>query len=106
MGVNTRLLRFTVILCATLLTAASVAVSGMIGWVGLVIPHFARMLFGHDYKRLIPACMLLGGAFLMVVDNIARLATSGEIPLGILTSVVGAPVFVWLILRGGADREH
>jgi iron complex transport system permease protein len=95
-----------IVVCATLITSACVSVSGMIGWVGLVIPHFARMLFGHDYKRLIPASMLLGGAFLMVVDNIARLATSGEIPLGILTSVVGAPVFVWLILRGGADREH
>ena len=93
-------------MCGTLITSACVSVSGMIGWVGLVIPHFARMLFGHDYKRLIPASMLLGGSFLVVVDNVARLATAGEIPLGILTSVVGAPVFVWLILRGGADREH
>ena len=106
LGVHTTRLRLVIVVCATLITSACVSVSGMIGWVGLVIPHFARMLFGHDYKRLIPACMLLGGAFLMVVDNIARLATSGEIPLGILTSVVGAPVFVWLILRGGADREH
>ncbi len=95
-----------IVVCATLITSACVSVSGMIGWVGLVIPHFARMLFGHDYKRLIPASMLLGGSFLVVVDNVARLATAGEIPLGILTSVVGAPVFVWLILRGGADREH
>jgi len=106
LGVHTTRLRLVIVVCATLITSACVSVSGMIGWVGLVIPHFARMLFGHDYKRLIPASMLLGGAFLMVVDNIARLATSGEIPLGILTSVVGAPVFVWLILRGGADREH
>ena len=106
LGVHTTRLRLVIVVCATLITSACVTVSGMIGWVGLVIPHFARMLFGHDYKRLIPASMLLGGAFLMVVDNIARLATSGEIPLGILTSVVGAPVFVWLILRGGADREH
>ena len=106
LGVHTTRLRLVIVVCATLITSACVSVSGMIGWVGLVIPHFARMLFGHDYKRLIPASMLLGGAFLMVVDNIARLATSGEIPLGILTSVVGAPVFVWLILRGGTDREH
>ena len=106
LGVHTTRLRLVIVVCATLITSACVSVSGMIGWVGLVIPHFARMLFGDDYKRLIPASMLLGGAFLMVVDNIARLATSGEIPLGILTSVVGAPVFVWLILRGGADREH
>ena len=106
LGVHTTRLRLVIVVCATLITSACVSVSGMIGWVGLVIPHCARMLFGHDYKRLIPASMLLGGAFLMVVDNIARLATSGEIPLGILTSVVGAPVFVWLILRGGTDREH
>ena len=104
MGVNTRLLRFTVILCATLLTAASVAVSGMIGWVGLVIPHFCRMLFGYDYRRLIPAAALFGASFLIVVDDIARLATAGEIPLGILTAFVGAPIFLYLILTGGARR--
>ena len=104
MGVNTRLLRFTVILCATLLTASSVAVSGMIGWVGLVIPHFCRMLFGYDYRRLIPAAALFGASFLIVVDDIARLATAGEIPLGILTAFVGAPIFLYLILTGGARR--
>lgn len=104
MGVHTRLLRFTVILCATLLTASSVAVSGMIGWVGLVIPHFCRMLFGYDYRRLIPAAALFGASFLIIVDDIARLATAGEIPLGILTAFVGAPIFLYLILTGGARR--
>ena len=99
-------LRFTVILCATLLTAASVAVSGMIGWVGLVIPHFCRMLFGYDYRRLIPAAALFGASFLIVVDDIARLATAGEIPLGILTAFVGAPIFLYLILTGGARRGN
>ena len=106
MGVNTRLLRFPVILCATLLTAASVAVSGMIGWVGLVIPHFCRMLFGYDYRRLIPAATLFGASFLIIVDDIARLATAGEIPLGILTAFVGAPIFLYLILTGGARRGN
>ena len=106
MGVNTRLLRFPVILCATLLTAASVAVSGMIGWVGLVIPHFCRMLFGYDYRRLIPAAALFGASFLIIVDDIARLATAGEIPLGILTAFVGAPIFLYLILTGGARRGN
>lgn len=106
MGVNTRLLRFIVILCATLLTAASVAVSGMIGWVGLVIPHFCRMLFGYDYRRLIPAAALFGASFLIIVDDIARLATAGEIPLGILTAFVGAPIFLYLILTGGARRGN
>ena len=106
LGINTTRLRLVIVVCATLITAASVAVSGMIGWIGLVIPHFARMLFGHDYKRLLPASMLLGATFLVIVDNIARLAASSEIPLGILTSFVGAPVFVWLMVRGGGDREH
>lgn len=89
MGVNTRRLRGAVIVCATLLTSASVAVSGMIGWVGLVIPHFCRMLFGYDYRRLIPAGALFGAAFLLAVDDIARLVTTGELPLGILTALCG-----------------
>ena len=73
MGINTRALRLVVIVCATLLTASSVAISGMIGWVGLVIPHFCRMIFGYDYRKIIPASALFGATFLMVVDNIARL---------------------------------
>ena len=98
MGVNTRRLRGTVIVCATLLTSASVAVSGMIGWVGLVIPHFCRML--------IPAGALFGASFLLIVDDIARLVTTGELPLGILTAFVGAPLFVYLIVTGGGRRVH
>lgn len=106
LGVNTRRLRTVIILCATLITSASVAVSGMIGWVGLVIPHFCRMMFGQDYRRVIPASVLMGSTFLMIVDDIARIVSTSEIPLGILTSFVGAPVFIYLILSGGTDREH
>ena len=106
MGVDTARLRVAVVLCATLMTAGSVAISGMIGWVGLVIPHFGRMIFGQDYRRLIPASSLLGAVFLMVVDNLARTITTSEVPLGILTSFVGAPVFLYLILSGGSQREH
>lgn len=106
MGVNTRRLRGAVIVCATLLTSASVAVSGMIGWVGLVIPHFCRMLFGYDYRRLIPAGALFGAAFLLAVDDIARLVTTGELPLGILTAFLGAPLFLYLIATGGGRRVH
>ena len=101
MGVDTQRLRRIVILCATLMTSASVAISGMIGWVGLVIPHFCRILFGYDYRRLLPSCALLGASFLMLVDTLARTVTTAEIPLGILTSFVGAPVFLYLILTGG-----
>ena len=104
MGVNTTRLRLIVVICATLLTASSVAVSGMIGWVGLVIPHFCRMIFGYDYRRLVPASALFGAAFLIVVDDVARLATTAEIPLGILTAFVGAPIFIYLVLTGGGNR--
>ena len=106
MGVDTARLRVVVVLCATLMTAGSVAISGMIGWVGLVIPHFGRMIFGQDYRKLIPASSLLGAVFLMVVDNLARTITTSEVPLGILTSFVGAPVFLYLIMSGGSQREH
>lgn len=101
MGVNTKAVRLAVIFCATLVTAASVSVSGMIGWVGLVIPHFARMIFGSDHRVMLPASMLMGASFLLIVDDFARLITTSEIPLGILTAFVGAPFFVYLILREG-----
>lgn len=101
MGVNTKVIRVIVISCATLVTAASVSVSGMIGWVGLVIPHFTRMIVGADFRVLIPASMLLGASLLLVVDNFSRLLATQEIPLGILTAFVGAPFFMFLILREG-----
>lgn len=99
MGVNAQRVRIVVIFAATLVTAASVAVTGMIGWVGLVIPHFARMVIGCDYRKLLPASMLMGASFLLVVDDVARLATTSEIPIGILTAFVGAPFFLYLITR-------
>lgn len=99
MGVNARVVRVVVIVAATLITAASVCVTGMIGWVGLIIPHLCRMLVGADYRQLIPASMLMGATFLLIVDDIARLATTAEIPIGILTAFVGAPFFLCLITR-------
>ena len=100
-GVNTRILRYVVILCATLITAACVSISGMIGWVGLVIPHFARMMVGYDYRATLPVSLLLGASFMMLVDNLSRTLTTAEIPLGILTSFVGAPFFLYLLLKEG-----
>ena len=102
MGVNTKLLRLAVIVCATLATAASVSISGMIGWVGLVIPHICRLLVGQNTRLLLPCSMLLGASFLMLVDDLARCLTPSEIPLGILTALVGAPLFLYLIVKGGA----
>lgn len=99
MGINAKRIRLIVIICATLVTATSVSVSGMIGWVGLVIPHLARRLVGSNYRHLIPATMLFGALFMLVVDNISRNLLTTEIPLGILTAFVGAPFFIYLITR-------
>ncbi|WP_084145916.1 FecCD family ABC transporter permease [Anaerovorax odorimutans] len=99
MGLNTGKLRAIFIVSATLLTASSVAVSGMIGWIGLVIPHLSRMLVGPNYKYLMPASFLIGGSFLLIVDNLARTLFTMEIPLGILTSIIGAPFFVYLLIK-------
>lgn len=104
MGVDTKHLRLIIIVCATLMTAAAVSVSGMIGWVGLVIPHFCRLLFGFDYRRLIPASALMGASFLLLTDDLARILTAAELPLGILTGIVGAPVFLYLITAGGKEN--
>ncbi len=99
LGVDTRRFRWVIILCATLLTASAVSVAGLIGWVGLVIPHLARMFVGPDYRMLLPASLLMGGTYLLLVDDLARSVCATEISLGILTSLVGAPFFLYLLLR-------
>lgn len=101
MGVHTDRLRLAVILSATVLTASAVSVSGMIGWVGLVIPHLSRRIVGNDCRWLLPMSMLFGAAFLLLVDNMARCLTAVEIPIGILTAFVGAPFFLYLMVKGG-----
>ncbi|WP_352425422.1 FecCD family ABC transporter permease [Aminomonas paucivorans] len=99
LGVPVKTLRFAVILGSTLLTAVSVSISGIIGWVGLLVPHMARALVGPSFPALLPASFLLGGAFLLLVDNLCRTLFAAEIPLGILTSLVGAPFFLVLLTR-------
>lgn len=101
MGVNVNIIRIIVIVCATLITASSVSVSGMIGWVGLVIPHLCRRLVGNNYQYLMITSMLLGALFLLVVDNFSRNLWTSEVPLGILTAFIGAPFFIYLITREG-----
>jgi iron complex transport system permease protein len=100
LGINTGRLRFFIVLCCTLITSASVCVSGVVGWIGLIIPHFARMIVGPDHKRLLPACLSIGGVYLLLIDNLARTLTNAEIPLGILSGIIGAPVFAYLLTRG------
>ena len=106
MGVNAHRVRMGIVICSTLVTASAVSVSGMIGWVGLVIPHMMRRLVGSDYRFLMPASMLGGGIFLLVVDNVSRNATTSGIPIGILTAFIGAPFFLWLIMGKGDHYEH
>ncbi len=106
MGVNAGRIRFGIVVASTLVTASAVAVSGMIGWVGLVIPHMLRRLLGSDYRFLMPGAMLGGGIFLLVVDNVSRNLTTAGIPIGILTAFVGAPFFLWLIMGKGDHYEH
>lgn len=100
LGINTTRLRTIVIICSTILTASTVSISGIVGWVGLVIPHLARMIVGPNYKILLPASFLLGAIYLLVVDDFARCLFTMEIPLSILTSMIGAPFFIYLLLRG------
>jgi iron complex transport system permease protein len=97
LGVATGPLRIAIIASATLVTSASVAAAGIIGWVGLVVPHLARSLVGPDFARLLPASAILGGGYLLLIDTLARTMAQIEIPLGILTAVIGTPFFVWLL---------
>ncbi len=99
LGLNVSAYRIFVIICATLATAGAVCVSGVIGWVGLVVPHMGRMLTGNDNRKLIPVCVTLGACFLIIVDDMSRLFTSSEMPLGILTSLVGGPFFIYLLKK-------
>jgi iron complex transport system permease protein len=100
LGVDAGKLRVAVIGCATLMTAAVVSISGVVGWVGLVIPHIARMIVGPSFAVLLPASILLGAAYMVIVDTLARTIATVEVPLGILTAIIGAPVFIWLLARG------
>lgn len=101
LGVNVKSLRTLVIIATTLIVAISVSFCGVISFVGLAVPHFARMVVGNDHKHLIPACILMGGIFLVVIDTVARSLTASEIPLSILTALIGAPVFALLLRKTG-----
>ena len=97
LGVDARRLRLVVVAAATLMTAAAVSVSGIIGWIGLLIPHFARLLVGPDFARLLPAVVLLGAGYLLGVDTLARTISTIEVPLGVLTAFIGTPFFIWVL---------
>lgn len=99
LGVNVRRYRLIFIAASTLLSASAVCLGGLIGWVGLMVPHMARALVGADSGRLLPACAMLGGTYLVLMDDLARSLLSMELPIGVVTSIMGAPFFIYLILR-------
>lgn len=99
LGVDVKKMQIVIILCCTLITAAAVSISGIIGWIGLVIPHVVRIIIGPDHKILLPASAILGAFFLLLIDNISRTLLMVEIPLGILTALIGAPFFIYLLRK-------
>lgn len=105
LGVNPWRIRLVIIVCAAMISGAVVSIAGMIMWVGLVIPHLARMIVGANHKALLPASFLIGSSFLLVVDDCARGLFALEVPLGILTSLVGVPFFLYLVYRTRMERS-
>ena len=103
LGINTRKLYLIIITCSTLIASSIVAIAGIIGWVGLVVPHLCRMLVGADHNKLIPASALMGSVYMLVVDDLARIIAGQEIPLGIVTAIIGAPFFAYLLKRSQGD---
>ena len=103
LGVNPSRIRLLIIAGCTLLTSAAVSISGIVGWIGLIIPHMSRMMVGSDNKILLPASLSLGASFLLLIDNISRAVISIEIPIGILTAIIGVPIFLYLLKRGYSE---
>lgn len=99
MGMNTEFLKAYIIVCTTVISAAAVSICGIIGWVGLVVPHICRMIVGPDHRALLPTTLGIGAAYLLIIDNLARSLSPSEIPLGILTSLIGAPFFAYLLRK-------
>ena len=106
LGVNVSRLRLIIVTCATLISAAAVAISGIIGWIGLLIPHAARLLVGPEFARLLPLSMVLGACYLLAVDTLARTLAAIEIPPGVLTALIGTPLFLWLLAAAHSRARH
>ena len=106
LGVNVGRLRLVIVTCATLITAAAVAIAGIIGWIGLLIPHAARLLVGPEFARMLPLTLLLGASYLLAVDTLARNMAAIEIPPGVLTALIGTPLFLWLLAVTHSRGRH
>ena len=96
-GTNVKLLRSLVVICATAMTASVISMCGQVGWVGLIVPHMCRMVLGQDNAKLIPASVSIGAAFMVIVDTVARSVSAAEIPVSILTAIIGAPFFILIL---------
>lgn len=103
LGLNPNNLRILIITACTLVTSAAVSISGIIGWVGLVVPHMTRIIVGPDHRMLLPASLSIGASFLLLIDNISRTAISIEVPIGILTAIIGVPIFLYLLRKGYSE---
>ncbi len=103
MGIPVVSLKWAIIAGATIITAATVAVAGIVGWVGLIIPHIARMFVGNNNQYVLPVSLAIGSTYLLIIDNLARSLTATEIPLSILTAIIGAPFFAYLLRRMGGS---
>lgn len=106
LGVNVSRLRILFLVLTTLVTAAAVSVSGTIAWVGLVVPHIARLITGPDYRSLVVTSALIGAIYLVIADTLVRISPFGEIPIGILSALVGAPVLAYLIHTRKLNKEN
>ena len=104
LGINVKRLRLLVMVASTMVTASCVSMCGQVGWVGLLVPHAARMIYGSDNKKIIPAGICMGATFMIIIDTIARAATAAEIPVSILTALIGAPFFVLLLRKTGGAK--
>lgn len=100
LGVNVRKTQMEIILASTLMTSATVCLCGIVGWVGLIIPHITRLLVGPNYRALLPVSLLTGACFMLAVDDVARVIVPGELPIGVLTALIGAPLFIYMLIRG------
>ena len=99
LGINPKTLMNAVLILTTCIVSAVVSIAGIVGWIGLIIPHIARMVVGPDHRLLIPSSAIFGGIFFMVIDTIGRTISPQDIPLGILTAIVGAPLFIGLLVK-------
>ena len=105
MGINLNQIRFIIIICASLITASVVCVAGLIGWIGLIIPHFARFLVGPNHRIMLPVSILAGGSFLLIADDISRGISSVELPIGILIALIGAPFFLFFLANSLRKKQ-